>query len=104
LVCVEHAAEEVSCALHLARASLRGALGDHVTRGGELGAVGKTGVPNVHLHFAVTDRAEPNEPGAFAPLVTLPFTFSDYEVSNDFGASWQRVPQGVPSPGQWLRR
>jgi hypothetical protein len=103
LLCLTHAPQEVSCALHLGSGSLRVALGEQVARGRELGAVGKTGAPSVHLHFALSDLPEPNEPGTFAPLVTLPFSFSDYEVSNDFGASWQRVSEGTPSPGEWLR-
>jgi hypothetical protein len=104
LLCLEHDAGEVSCTLHLEHGSARFALGARAERGSELGAVGKTGANRVHLHFAVSDRAEPNEPGTFAPLVTFPVAFSDYDVSSDFGASWQHVAKGVPLPGQWLRR
>jgi hypothetical protein len=104
LACVEHTAGEVSCGLHLQSASVPVKQGEPVARGHLLGEVGGTGVPRVHLHFAISDATEPNEPGSFAPLVTFPFEFSDYDVSSDFGASWQHVVKGVPSPGQWLRR
>lgn len=104
LLCVEHGSAEVSCALHLQNGSVRVALGEHVKRGQELAKVGRTGAQRVHLHFAVSDLPEPSEPGSFAPLVTFPIAFSDYDVSADFGAHWRHVARGVPSPGEWLRR
>jgi hypothetical protein len=51
------------------------------------------------LHFAVTDRGE-SQPAA---LVTIPTAFSDYEVSDDNGVTWQPVCRGVPKLGQWVR-
>jgi murein DD-endopeptidase MepM/ murein hydrolase activator NlpD len=104
LLCLEHTTGEVSCSLHLQSGSIRAALGEHVLRGQELAKVGGTGAQRVHLHFAVSDLPEPNEPGSFAPLVTFPIAFSDYDVSSDFGAHWRHVARGVPSPGEWLRR
>lgn len=104
LLCLEHARGEVSCVLHLRNASIRVARGARVLRASELGEVGKTGAQSVHLHFALSDRPEPNEPGTFSALTTFPVAFSNYNISNDFGASWQHVVEGVPSPGQWLRR
>ncbi|HWA70991.1 MAG TPA: peptidoglycan DD-metalloendopeptidase family protein [Polyangiaceae bacterium] len=104
LICLEHQAGEVSCILHLGNGSARPTLGARVARGTELGEVGTTGARSVHLHFALSDRAEPNDPGTFSPLTTFPVSFSDYEASNDFGANWQYVAEGVPLPGQWLRR
>lgn len=104
LLCLQHAAGEVSCALHLQSSSIRVKAGERVLRGRELAKVGRTGARTVHLHFAVGDSSESNVPGSFTSLVTFPVAFSDYEVSTDFGASWRRVDEGVPSPGEWLRR
>jgi hypothetical protein len=104
LLCIEHSPAEVSCALHLRTGSIRAALGERVLRGTELAEVGKTGARTVHLHFALSDRSEANAPGSFAPLVTFPISFSDYEVSTDFGANWRHVAEGTPNPGEWLRR
>ena len=104
LVCVEHAPSVVSCYLHLQARSGRVRVGDHVLAGALLGLVGQTGAREAHLHFALSDRAEPNEPGAFSDLTTLPFEFQDYEASSDFGRTFEHVQSGTPSPGQWLRR
>ena len=93
-----------SCYLHLKARSARVRVGDQVPAGALLGLVGQTGAREAHLHFALSDRAEPNEPGAFDDLTTLPFEFQDYEASSDFGLSFERVQSGTPSPGQWLRR
>lgn len=104
LLCLDHGAGEYSCVLHLRASSVSVAPGERVERGRELARVGMTGVRSVHLHFAVGDRAEPSEPGAFNDLVTFPVAFSDYFASSDFGATWRRVEKGVPRPGEWLRR
>ena len=104
LICVEHAPSVVSCYLHLQARSARVRVGEHVPAGALLGLVGQTGAREAHLHFALSDRAEPNEPGAFSDLTTLPFEFQDYEASSDFGRTFEHVQSGTPSPGQWLRR
>lgn len=102
LVCLEHAEHFVSCYLHLKKA--RVALGASLRQGEALGSVGKSGTRFAHLHFAVSDLAEPSEPGTFSDLVTIPFGFSDYEASDDSGRSWQYVDWGMPRAGQWVRR
>ncbi len=102
LLCVRHAAGEVSCVLHLRAKSARVALGASVKAGDLLAEVGATGAASVHLHFALSDLPEPNAPGTFADLVTLPFEFSDYYVSRDFGRSYQHVDRGLPSAGEWV--
>jgi len=104
LICVEHRAGETTCLLHLQQRGARVAPGAEVERGETLGLAGTTGIPAPHLHFALCDRAEPSEPGAFADLVTLPVAFDDYFASNDFGETWHHVDRGAPSPGQWLTR
>lgn len=104
LVCVEHGPSVVSCYLHLKARSARVQVGDNVVAGALLGLVGQTGAREAHLHFALSDRAEPNQPGAFNDLVTLPFEFVDYEASSDFGRTFVHVQSGTPSPGQWLRQ
>jgi len=104
LICVEHRAGETTCLLHLRQGSVRFAPGAVVERGETLGLAGTTGVPAPHLHFALCDRAEPNEPGEFADLVTLPVAFDDYFASDDFGQTWQHVARGTPTPGQWVTR
>lgn len=101
LVCVEHAAQFVSCSLHLQRAKV--AVGARVARGAVLGEVGSSGTRFAHLHFAVSDTAEPSSPGRFADLTTIPFGFSDYEASDDFGRSFSHVDFGIPRGGQWVR-
>ncbi|HET7539918.1 MAG TPA: peptidoglycan DD-metalloendopeptidase family protein [Polyangiaceae bacterium] len=104
LICVEHAPSVVTCYLHSQARSARVQVGDSVPAGALLGLVGQTGAREAHLHFALSDRAEPNEPGAFDELTTLPFEFQDYEASSDFGRTFEYVRSGTPSPGQWLRR
>jgi hypothetical protein len=104
LVCVEHRAGETTCLLHLQQQSARVRLDTVVERGATLGLAGNTGVPTPHLHFALCNHAEPNEPGAFSELVTLPVAFDDYFASDDFGQSWHHVPRGTPTPGQWVAR
>lgn len=104
LTCLQHTAGESSCVLHLRQGSAAVKLGDDVAAGAQLGRVGNTGVPTPHLHFAVSDRPEPNAPAEFSDLVTLPFSFSDYFASDDFGATWRHVDTGTPTPGQWLTR
>jgi len=102
-ICIEHAPSVVSCYLHLKAGSARVRVGDSVPAGALLGLVGQTGASEAHLHFALSDRAEPNEPGTFDDLTTLPFEFQDYEASSDFGRTFEHVKSGTPSPGQWLR-
>ena len=102
LLCLRHDEREHSCVLHLATASARVAAGQRVERGRELARVGRTGVRSVHLHFAVSDQAEPSAPGSFNELVTFPVAFSDYFVSSDFGRTWRAVAKGLPTPGEWL--
>lgn len=104
LICIEHAPSVVSCYLHLQARSARVRVGDHVPAGALLGLVGQTGAREAHLHFALSDQAEPSKPGAFSDLTTLPFEFQNYEASNDFGRTFEHVRSGTPSPGQWLRR
>jgi hypothetical protein len=102
-VCVQHEAHEVSCLLHvLAGAEARA--GARVGPGDVLARVGRTGAATVHLHFALSDLPESDEPERDSPLVTIPAAFSDYSVSTDFGNSWHHVDRGVPAPGQWVRR
>jgi hypothetical protein len=102
LLCLEHAAGVVSCYLHLKKAFVR--RGARVRRGDALGVVGRTGTARAHLHVALSDLPEPNEPGAFSDLTTIPFVFRDYEASSDFGRSWERVEAGTPRVYQWVRR
>jgi hypothetical protein len=104
LICVEHSASETTCLLHLQERSARVAPDALVERGTLLGRAGSTGVPAPHLHFALCDRAEPSEPGAFSDLVTRPVAFDDYFASDDFGETWHQVARGTPSPGQWVTR
>jgi hypothetical protein len=104
LICVEHRAGETTCLLHLRQQSARVAPNAEVERGAPLGLAGSTGVPAPHLHFALCDRAEPSEPGAFSDLVTLPVAFDDYFASDDFGETWRHVARGTPTPGQWVTR
>lgn len=101
LVCVEHAPSFVSCYLHLKTAAKQ--IGARVEQGELLGSVGHTGTAFAHLHFAVSDRAEPNEPGTFADLTTIPVEFSAYDASDDFGRHWVHIEVGTPRVGQWVR-
>jgi murein DD-endopeptidase MepM/ murein hydrolase activator NlpD len=102
LLCLEHEADFVSCYLHLKKALVR--RGARVARGDALGVVGRTGTARAHLHLALSDLPEPNEPGAFSDLTTIPLVFRDYEASSDFGRSWQHVEAGTPRVYQWVRR
>jgi len=104
LICIEHSAGETTCLLHLQQGSIRVAANAAVERDATLGLAGRTGVPAPHLHFALCDRAEPSEPGAFTDLVTLPVAFDDYFASDDFGETWRHVARGTPTPGQWVTR
>jgi len=104
LICVEHRASETTCLLHLQERSTSVAPGAWVERGTLLGRAGSTGVPAPHLHFALCDRGEPSEPGAFTDLVSRPVAFDDYFASDDFGETWHQVARGTPTPGQWVTR
>jgi len=102
-VCVQHESHEVSCLLHVL-AGAEAHEGARVEPGDVLARVGRTGAATVHLHFALSDLPESDEPGRDSPLVTIPAAFSDYSVSTDFGKSWRHVDRGVPAPGEWVRR
>lgn len=102
LVCLEHAERFVSCYLHLK--TVRTVLGAMLREGDVLGTVGKSGARFAHLHFALSDMAEPSVPGTFSDLVTIPFGFSDYDASDDWGQSFQHIDWGIPRAGQWVRR
>jgi len=102
-VCLHHTDREFSCLLHLqAGAETHEALS--VEAGQVLARVGRSGVPTVHLHFALSNLPESKTPDSDAQLVTIPAAFSEYFVSTDFGRSWRRVQRGVPGPGEWLTR
>ncbi|MFZ5896192.1 MAG: LamG-like jellyroll fold domain-containing protein [Myxococcota bacterium] len=103
LVCVEHTPGDVGCYLHIEQARARVKRGARVAAGAALASVGASGTQTAHLHLALSDRSEPNQPGTFSDLVTIPFELGPHEVSNDFGRSWQRVDSALPRPGQWLR-
>ena len=102
LVCVRHAEGEHSCYLHLQHGSVRVQRGARVAAGDILGRVGSTGARSAHLHFAVSNQPEANTPGVFTDVVTVPFEFSDYTVSDDFGRTFHHVQKGVPRVGQWV--
>lgn len=102
-VCLQHEAQEVSCLLHLqADAETHDAA--EVEAGQALARVGHSGVPTVHLHFALSDRPESKSADVDPQLVTIPAAFSDYFASRDFGRSWQHVERGTPGPGEWVVR
>ena len=65
-------------------------LGDQI---GNCGSTGLTGCGGAHLHISVRDDS-----------VSHPFTFSNYEVSDDSGRTWHHVDRGIPKQGQWVRR
>jgi murein DD-endopeptidase MepM/ murein hydrolase activator NlpD len=75
-----------------------------VEAGQALARVGHSGVPTVHLHFALSDRPESKSADVDPQLVTIPAAFSDYFASRDFGRSWQHVERGTPGPGEWVVR
>jgi murein DD-endopeptidase MepM/ murein hydrolase activator NlpD len=102
LVCLRHTSEEHTCYLHLQHGSVRVRLGAQVAAGDVIARVGNTGARTAHLHFALSNLPEANTPGVFTDLVTVPFEFSDYTVSDDFGQSFRYVPKGLPSVGQWV--
>jgi len=102
LVCLRHTSDEYTCYLHLQHRSVRVRLGAHVAAGDVIAHVGSTGVPSAHLHFALSNLPEANTPGVFTDLVTVPFEFSEYTVSADFGRSFHYLPKGLPRVGQWV--
>lgn len=102
LVCLRHAPGEHSCYVHLRAVDPRVQLGARVLRGERLGAAGRSGATTPHLHFAVSDESEPNRPGEFSDLVTIPFAFHDYFASDDVGRTYRHAATGVPRRGQWL--
>ncbi len=71
--------------------------GDWITR------IGTRGVSNYHLHLS-------SEFDSVAPIFnstlisyTFPIAFTNYEASDDEGATWHSVSRGIPSQGQWVR-
>lgn len=102
LVCLRHAPGEHSCYVHLRAVEPRVQLGARVLRGERVGAAGRSGATTPHLHFAVSNESEPNRPGEFSELVTLPFEFRDYFASDDLGRTYRHVAAGVPRRGQWV--
>jgi len=102
LVCLRHTSDEYTCYLHLQHGSVRVRRGARVAAGDVIARVGSTGASTAHLHFALSNLPEANTPGVFTDLVTVPFEFSDYTVSDDFGRSFRYVPQGLPGVGQWV--
>lgn len=69
----------------------------HVNAGDQVAQAGTRGANNCHLHFD-THSADHND------LVTIPMAFSNYQASDDNGATWYTVTRGVPRNGQWIRR
>jgi murein DD-endopeptidase MepM/ murein hydrolase activator NlpD len=102
-VCLEHETNEVSCLLHL-QAGAETHEGANVEAGQALARVGRSGVPTVHLHFALSNLPESKSADVDPHLVTIPAAFSDYFASTDFGRSWQHVERGTPAPGEWVMR
>jgi murein DD-endopeptidase MepM/ murein hydrolase activator NlpD len=104
LMCLRHLQDEHTCYVHVENQSSAFPRAATVRRGAVLARVGKTGTREPHLHFALSDLPESSEPGAFSDLVTRPFVFDRYQVSNDEGRTWQTVSEALPRRGQWIRR
>jgi hypothetical protein len=83
---------------HLIAGTTRPALGTSVGPLDVVAQAGSTGASHAHLHVSVQDKMDQ---GTF---VTVPIVFSNYEVSRDFGRSWQSVAVGMPHWGEWVRR
>ena len=101
---------ELANYLHLVPGSLREAIpkregpGAAITAGQRLCRAGDTGTGREGpiLHFSISNH--PDTPGHRADRVTIPTGFSDYQASDDEGRTWRRVPFGVPTTGQWVKR
>lgn len=69
-------------------------VGDQVMAGQLIGRVGTRETDNCHVHFGARSASE---------ALTIPLAFSNYEASDDDGATWYHVDRGVPKHGQWVR-
>lgn len=81
--------------------SLADGMKPNVSEGEHICNVGSTGMNtcnNAHLHIAAANTVD-----GFANFVTTPFAFTNYEASDDNGASWYAVPYGTPTGGQYVR-
>lgn len=58
--------------------------------------LGKLGPVAAHLHFSGA--------GKKGYANTFPVAFTDYEASDDDGATWYHVVRGHPKKGQWIKR
>lgn len=85
---------EMSYIAHLEASTPRPTVNQSV---GVNSAVGQVDSTAQHLHVGAHD-------GMAGDMVTYPFAFSDYEVSRDFGVTWQYVARGIPRYGEWVRR
>lgn len=70
-------------------------LGEHICN---CGSTGMGTCNNAHLHIAAANTVD-----GYANFVTTPFAFTNYEASDDNGASWYAVDYGIPQPGQYVR-
>ena len=86
---------------HLRPRTLRVSLGTSVTEMTVLAQAGASGMPGYtdpHLHLAA------HEAIGSTSLATIPIAFAGYEVSRDYGRTWQAVASGMPRVGEWIRR
>jgi len=102
---VKHADGEFFAYVHCDPNSVKVKVGEHVTTGKELSAVGEQGTDNYHLHVALSNIVGklPAEGGNPVPFATLPSQFSDYEVLDQGANVWEQVVVGVPVQGQVIR-
>lgn len=85
---------EMSYIAHLESGTPRPTMGQLV---GDNSAIGQVDTSANHLHVGAHD-------GMGGDMVTYPFAFSNYEVSRDFGVTWEYVARGIPRYGEWVRR
>jgi hypothetical protein len=64
----------------------------------QAGASGMPGYTSPHLHMSA------HEAIGTTTLSSIPITFAGYEVSRDYGRTWQSVASGMPRVGEWIRR
>ncbi len=81
---------------HLEAGTPRPLVGGHVTPRSALGQVDSAAQ---HLHIGAQDRPAGQWGG-----ITFPVAYSNYEVSRDFGVTWQYVALGIPRFAEWVRR